>query len=306
MDYLYAQDHIPAMLGARADPDEDGPIYCSVGEDTHRKGNPRYVFDGQRNMPATKEPEVSMGNAKDQQYFVLNRNAGGDEVGRSDGDEVTDLSTGAQATADILKEYTPLVLTGDPRSRSEPFRNEVAVSFKETTPIDSPTKGDPGTYFPLILFAEPNSPVKQSGHEDANTSISTSPTEAQSKSYDNNTDTPLIQTAAPKSPVKQSGYEDAKIRTSESHITTSLTGVQPDNTYTPLVQPVVEPKSQKVPSEYEAPVINQCPGLAAGGDVTSPSQPYDHLDRKGEKRSKEGAMSSTVAHDDYQQLVNKK
>ncbi|XP_071790365.1 uncharacterized protein [Asterias amurensis] len=263
MDYSYAQDHIPAMLGAKAEPDQDGPTYCSVGEDTHRKGNPRFVLDGQRKMPATKEPEASMGNAKGPSYFVLNRDDGGDEVGRSDGNEMTDSSTGAQATADILKEYTPLVLTGDPRSRSEPFGNEVAVSFKETTPIDSPTKRDPGTYLPLILFAEPNSPVKQSG------------------------------------------CEDAKIPISESHNTTSLTGVQPDNTYNPLVQPV-EPKSQKVCSEYEVPVINQSPGLAAGGDVTSPSQPYDHLDRKGEKRSKEGAMSSTVAHDDYQQLVNKK
>ncbi|XP_071790947.1 uncharacterized protein [Asterias amurensis] len=331
MEYSYAHDHQPAKPGAQEDPDQDDHIYYSVGEGEYRQGNPRYVLDGQRKIPATKELDKSTDDAKDHPYFVLNRD--------EDGDEVTDSSTGVKHN-EVDDDYTPLVPTGDPKSRSEQPGKEVNVSptlakgsdvgisnaddgnyfplvqaaattspvkqsgYEEekipisTSPIEvQPSSYDNNTYTPLDQGPASKSPVKQSGYEDAKIPISTSPSEVQPSNYDDNTYTPLVQAAAPMSPVKQSGYEDAKIPTS-----TSPSEVQPsncdDDTYTPLAL-TVEPKSQNEHSGYEAATILK-PGSAA---ITDDISPYDHLHRQEEKESREGAFS-TVDVDDYQHLVN--
>ncbi len=257
----------PSVPGRRADPNQDCPTYCSLGVEGHREGNPRYVLDGQRKIGTSTD------DTKDHPYFVLNRNEAADDVGSESGGghadevEVTDLSTGVQAKEAIEKEYTPLVPTGDPRSRTEQHGNVVAASPTSSTqpfPIDSPmevlSNGDAGTYFPLILSAEPKSHHRE-----------------------------------------QSGYKDAEIHPSERHDATSPTGAQSiscdENSYTPLIQ-AAKPKSQKEHSEYEVPLIAK-PGLAAEGDVTAQ---YDHLERKREKELTESAPDN----DNYQQLVNNK
>ena len=309
MEYSYAYDHRPAKPGAQEDPDQDDHTYYSVGEAGYREGNPRYVLDGQRKIPPTKELDTSTDDAKDHPYFVFNRNDDSDESGsergerHENGDEVTDSSTGVKPR-EGTDDYTSLVPTGDPKSRSKQPGKEDYVSPTLANgsdvwspPVESPTDVDDDSYFPLIQAAAPKSTVKQSGYEDAKIPTSTSPSEVQPSNYDNNTYTPLVQAAAPMSPVKQSGYEDAKIP-----ISTSPTEAQPsncdDDTYTPLAL-TVESKSQNEHSGYEAATILKL-GSAA---ITDDMSPYDHLHRQEENESREGA-NSTVDVDDYQHLVN--
>ncbi|XP_071790955.1 uncharacterized protein [Asterias amurensis] len=223
MEYSYAYDHRPAKPGAKEDPDQDDHTYYSVGEGGYREGNRRYVLDGQRKIPATKKPDTSTDDAKDHPCFVLNRNDDSDESGsergerHENGDEVTDSSTGVKPR-EGTDDYTSLVPTGDPKSRSKQPGKEDYVSPTlanesdvRSPPVESPTDVDDDSYFPLIQAAAPKSTVKQSGYEDAKIPTSTSPSEVQPSNCDDDTYTPLALTVEPKSQNEHSGYEAATI-----------------------------------------------------------------------------------------------